>query len=77
MAPEMAASSKRSPAMTARRDLTVDPVPIHLAGKLNQFVFQIDDLVEPRSEQIARPRRRMLPRPHRPPDADRESCSSL
>jgi hypothetical protein len=48
-----------------RSDLAVDPVPIDLAGKLHQFVLEVDDLVEPRAEQIARSRRLMLLRPHR------------
>src|SRR5215211_8531435 len=34
-----------------RRDLAVDPVPIDLAGKQNQLVLQVDDLVQPRSEE--------------------------
>src|SRR6476619_1706606 len=48
-----------------RRDLAVDPVPIDLAGKQNQLVLQIDDLVQPRPEQIVRSRRLVLLRPHR------------
>src|SRR4051794_2381792 len=40
-----------------RRDLAVDPVPIDLAGKQNQLVLQVDDLVQPRPEQIVRSRR--------------------
>jgi len=48
-----------------RRDLAVDPVPIELAGELNQLVLQIDDLVEPRPEQIVRTRRLVLLWPHR------------
>src|SRR5271155_233470 len=49
-----------------RRDLAVDPVPIHLAGKQNQLVLHVDDLVQPRPEQIVRSRRLVLLRPHRP-----------
>src|SRR3954469_24389965 len=48
-----------------RRDLAVDPVPVDLAGKQNQLVLQIDDLVQPRPEQIVRSRRLVLLRPHR------------
>jgi len=36
-----------------RGDLAVDKVPVDLAGKLRQFVFEVDDLIQPRSEQIA------------------------
>ncbi|MET4117979.1 hypothetical protein ABIB85_004337 [Bradyrhizobium sp. JR1.5] len=56
-----------------RRDLAVDPVPIDLAGKQNQLVLQIDDLVEPSPEQIVRSRRLVLLRPHRP---GTELCSA-
>lgn len=48
-----------------RGDLAVDPVPVDLARQKNQFVLQIDNLVEPRPEQIARPRRLVLLRSHR------------
>jgi hypothetical protein len=43
------------PALVAvkRGDLAVDKVPIDLAGELRQFVLEVDDLVEPRSEQIS------------------------
>ena len=43
------------PALVAveRRDLAVDEVPVDLAGELRQFVLEVDDLVQPRSEQIA------------------------
>src|SRR5450631_3336776 len=43
------------PALLAveRRDLAIDPAPINPAGELRQFVLEVDDLVEPRSEQIA------------------------
>jgi hypothetical protein len=34
-------------------DLTVDKVPVDLAGQLRQFVLEVDDLVQPGSEQIA------------------------
>ncbi len=49
-----------------RCDLTVDPLPIDLAGKLHHLVLEVDDLIEPRPEQIARTRRLMLLRPHGP-----------
>src|SRR6476469_5996562 len=48
-----------------RRDLAVDPLPFNLACKQHQLVLHVDDLLEPRSEQIARSRRLMLLRPHR------------
>src|SRR6516164_140951 len=47
-----------------RRDLAVDPLPFDLACKQHQLVFHVDDLLEPRSEQIARSHRLMLLRPH-------------
>jgi hypothetical protein len=36
-----------------RGDLAVEPVPIDLAGELRQFVLEVDDLIQSRSEQIA------------------------
>src|SRR3954467_7647561 len=59
-----------------RRDLAVDPVPIDLAGKQNQLVLQIDDLVQPRPEQIVRSRRLVLLRPHRSLRCTTESWSA-
>lgn len=47
------------------RDLAVDPVPIELAGELNQLVLHVDDLVQPGPEQIVRSRRPVLLRSHR------------
>ena len=43
------------PALVAveRGDLAVDKVPVDLAGELRQPVLEVDDLVQPRSEQIA------------------------
>src|ERR1700735_3748917 len=66
--PDHEAGLDARPAVLAveRRDLAVDPVPIDLARKQNQLVLQIDDLVEPRPEQIVRSRRLVLLRPHRP-----------
>jgi hypothetical protein len=58
-----------------RRNLAVDPVPVDLASKQNQLVLQIDDLVEPRPEQIVRSRRLVLLRPHRPLRCTTESWS--
>src|SRR5829696_8863998 len=58
-----------------RRNLAVDPVPIDLAGKQNQLVLQVDDLVQPRPEQIVRSRRLVLLRPHRPLRCTTESWS--
>ncbi|QHP66140.1 hypothetical protein EI171_01045 [Bradyrhizobium sp. LCT2] len=43
----------------------VDPVPIDLAGVLNQFVLHVDDLLEPGPEQITFVRRLRLLRSHR------------
>ena len=42
------------PALVAveRRDLAIDPIPIDLAGEQRQLVFEVDDLIEPCSEQI-------------------------
>src|SRR6202011_1257082 len=66
----------RSAVLTVkRRDLAVDPVPIDLAGKQNQLVLQVDDLVQPRPEQIIRSRRLVLPRSHRPLRCTTESWS--
>ncbi len=35
-----------------RRNLAIDPFPIDLVGKLHQLVLHVDDLFEPRPEQI-------------------------
>jgi hypothetical protein len=47
--------SNDRPALVAveRGDLAVDKVLVDLAGELRQFVLEIDDLVQPRSKQIA------------------------
>src|SRR4051795_11797762 len=65
--PDHEAGLDPRPAVLAveRRDLAVDPVPIDLAGKQNQLVLQVDDLIEPRPEQIVRSSRLVLLRPHR------------
>src|ERR1700688_1254433 len=58
-----------------RGDLAIDKVPVDLAGELRQFVPQVDDLVQPGSEQIAGSRRLWLLRSHRsPPMRATESC---
>src|SRR5262249_26880194 len=48
-----------------RRDLAVDEVPIDLACELSQLVPHVDDLVQPRAEQITRSCRLVLLPPHR------------
>src|SRR6516225_2280163 len=37
-----------------RRDLAVDKVPVDLARELHQLVLHVDDLIQPRAEQITR-----------------------
>ena len=59
-----------------RRDLAIEPVPVDVLGKLHQLVPHVDDLVEPRSEQIARPRPCPLPRPHRKSSASPQATES-
>src|ERR1700678_3746844 len=59
-----------------RRDLAVDPVPIDLAGKQNQLVLQVNDLVQPRPKKIVRSRRLVLLRSHRPVRCTTESWSA-
>src|SRR4051812_28827875 len=59
-----------------RCDLAVDPVPIDLAGEQNQLVLHVDDLVQPRPEQIVLSRRLVLVRPHRPLRCTTESWSA-
>src|SRR5204862_3810330 len=48
-----------------RRDLAIDPVPVDRTCELCQLVLEVDDLVEPCPEQIARSRCLVLLRPHR------------
>ena len=76
--PDHEAGLDARPAVLAvkRRDLAVDPVPIDLAGKQNQLVLQVDDLVQPRPEQIVRSRRLVLLWPHRPLRCTTESWSA-
>ena len=52
--PDHEAGLDPGPALVAveRRDLAVDPLPVDLACELHQFVLHIDDLIEPRPEQI-------------------------
>jgi hypothetical protein len=59
-----------------RGDLAVDPRPVDLAAKLHQLVPHVDDLVEPRAEQIALGRRLTLLRPHRLPPRRRRNHGS-
>jgi hypothetical protein len=47
--------------------LPVDPRPVDLVRQAHQLVAQVDDLVEPRAEQIGRAVRLRLLRPHRCP----------
>ena len=65
--PDHEAALDAGPTLLAvkRRDLAVEPLPVELLRKLHHLVPHVDDLVEPRSEQITRPRRCPLPRPHR------------
>src|SRR5204863_9991147 len=76
--PDHEAGLDPGPAVLAveRRDLAVDPVPIDFAGKQNQLVLHVDDLVQPRPEQIVRSRRLVLLRPHRPLRCTTESWST-
>src|SRR5207342_2849704 len=76
--PDHKAGLDPRPAVLAvqRCDLAVDPVPIDLPGELNQLVLQVDDLVEPRPEQIVRSRRLVLLRPHRSLRCTTESRSA-
>jgi hypothetical protein len=66
--PDHEAGLDPRPAVLAveRCDLAVDPVPIDLAREQNQLVLQVDDLVQPRPEQIVRSHSPVLLRPHRP-----------
>jgi hypothetical protein len=52
--PDHEPSLNPRPALVAveRCDLAVDPLPVDLACELHQLVLHIDDLLEPRSEQI-------------------------
>ena len=76
--PDHEAALDAGPTLLAvkRRDLAVEPVPVDALGKLHQLVPHVDDLVEPRSEQIARARRGMLLRPHRTSSASPQATES-
>src|SRR4051812_701501 len=76
--PDHEAGLDPRPAVLAveRGDLAVDPVPIDLAGKQNQFVLHVDDLIQPRPEQIVRSRRLVLLRSHRSLRCTTESWSA-
>jgi hypothetical protein len=50
---QTASESQAALVTVERRDLAVDPVPVDLSGELRQLVLELDDLVQPRSEQIA------------------------
>src|SRR5262249_1288521 len=56
-------NSRPTTVAVQRRDLAVDELPVDLACELHQLVPHVDDLVQPRAEQIAR--RLVLLRPHR------------
>src|SRR6185503_5199003 len=65
--PDRKARLDPGPALLAieRCDLSVDPVPVDRICELCQLVLEVDDLIEPRPEQIARSRGLVLLRPHR------------
>src|SRR5215475_1939340 len=58
-------NSRPTTVAVQRRNLTVDKVPVDLACELRQLVPHVDDLVQPRAEQITRSCRLVLLRPHR------------
>ena len=76
--PDHEAALDAGPTLLAvkRRDLAIEPVPVDALGKLHQLVLHVDDLIEPRPEQIARPRRCPLPRPHRTSSASPQAMES-
>src|SRR5271166_513178 len=76
--PDHEAALDAGPTLLAvkRRDLAVEPLPIELLRKLHQLVPHVDDLIEPRPEQIARPRPCPLPRPHRASSASPQARES-
>ncbi len=53
--PDHEAGRDPRPALVAveRRDLAIEPLPVDLAGERHQLVLHVDDLLEPRPEQIA------------------------
>src|SRR5262245_44532382 len=57
-------NSRPTTVAVQRRNLTVDKVPVDLACGLRQRVPHVDDLVQPRAEQITRSSRLVLLRPH-------------
>src|SRR6478609_10871265 len=65
------------PVPAVQRRSLVDPGPIDPARKLHQLVLRIDDLVEPRAEQIAFTRRFRLLRSHRRPPSPAATESRL
>src|SRR6266480_2451165 len=58
-------NSRPTTVAVQRRDLAIDELPVDLACELHQLVPHVDDLVQPRAEQITRPCRLVLLRPHR------------
>src|SRR5579863_6950991 len=76
--PDHEAGLDPRPAVLAveRGDLAVDPLPIDLASEQNQLVLHVDDLIQPRPEQIVRSSRLVLLRPHRPLRCTTESWSA-
>jgi hypothetical protein len=57
-----------------RSDLAVDLLPIQRPRELNQLGSHVDDLIQPRAEQIAGLRRAVFLGRIIPSDATRESC---
>jgi hypothetical protein len=53
--PDREARLDPGPSLVAveRRDLAVDPLPVQPTGELHQLILHVDDLVQPRAEQIA------------------------
>src|SRR5262249_32336227 len=47
-----------------RCDLAIEKLPVNLLCQLHQLMLHVDDLVQPRPEQITRSRRLVLLRPH-------------
>jgi hypothetical protein len=50
--PKTTSSLRLALVAVERCDLTIDPIPVNLAGQLHQLVLQIDDLIEPGPKQI-------------------------
>src|SRR5262245_55100751 len=69
-------NSRPATVAVQRRDLAVDEVPVDLARELHELVPHVDDLVQPRAEQITRSCRLVLLRPHRSPPMRRPNHAS-